>query len=97
VFKESQLPYRGVVSTEFVEGVAKKFKEREEYLYVVTTPEQVDDPRLFGEMGYAEETLKSDLLEHKGETVAVGICPNFIVSDNESMVSASKGGIDGPR
>jgi hypothetical protein len=41
--------------------------------------------------------LVEDLMEEMGEQVAFGACPDFIHADNNRMISASKGGIDGPR
>lgn len=29
--------------------------------------------------------------------VACGLCPDFLVADHDGLISASKGGIDGPR
>jgi len=97
VFKDPLLPFRGKCSIALVSEIVTNMKHHPEYLYVKTNLEKLGDPRLFGEEGYTKETLKSDLEEHLGENIAVGPCPNYIVEDQQAMISASKGGIDGPR
>jgi len=48
-------------------------------------------------MGDSHATLIEDLTDIMGQPVAVGLGPRFIETDNDAMISASKGGIDGPR
>lgn len=97
VFRDPQLPVRGTVDAAFIDNAAAQIKEWGEYLFVVQKTNPIDDPRLIGEMGDTTSSLNEDLREHMGENVAIGACPNFIAEDNESMISRSKGGIDGPR
>jgi hypothetical protein len=97
VFRDPQLPIRGTVDATFINDAADRFKNGEEYLCVFLRTRSVGDPRLPGEMGETVRGLIEDLNEHIGERVAIGPCPNFVVGDNASMISRSKGGIDGPR
>jgi hypothetical protein len=96
VFRDPQLPLRGVVDDAFVKQVQDLLHDQDEYLFLNMKPEKPNDPRCFGEFDYLIN-LKSDLEEMEGKTIAIGRCPDFTGPDNESMISASKGGIDGPR
>ena len=51
----------------------------------------------FGEIGASQAELRESLLELIGAEVALGRCPEFCVADHEGLVSAAKGGVDGPR
>jgi hypothetical protein len=96
-FRDPQLPIRGKVSKEFVESAKAQIADGIEYLFVRRRPEKIGDLRLSGGMGNTHATLTEDLEEEIGEEVALGTCPPFIDPDNDRMISASKGGIDGPR
>lgn len=61
------------------------------------TAENSDDLRRRGDMGDTHATLIEDIVDIEGNPAAVGHCPNFIQADHDGMISASKGGIDGPR
>ena len=96
VFRDPQLPLRGTVDAAFIDTATERLKEWKEYLFVVLPAKSADDPRLRGEMG-DRRTLVEDLSEYTEQNVAIGACPSFSAPDNESMISRSKGGIDGPR
>lgn len=96
-FRDPQLQLRGRVTAEFIARAKALVSEGDEYMFVRMKPERAGDLKLFGEMGDTHATLAEDLGEEAGEEVAFGPCPRFIDPDNERMVSASKGGIDGPR
>jgi hypothetical protein len=96
VFRDRMLPMRGVVDNAFVKLVQESLPEDLEYLFVKMKPEKSGDPRCFGQCGYVRH-LDSDLEDMDGQTIAIGECPNFSGPDDEAMISASKGGIDGPR
>ncbi len=96
VFRDRQLPLRGIVDDAFVKQIQSLLHDDDEYLFLNMKPEKPNDPRCFGEFDYLVH-LKADLEEMKGETIAIGKCPDFTGADNDSMISASKGGIDGPR
>ena len=97
VFRDLQLPLRGVVNDDFIGSAQSLIRNGDEYLYVKLEPLTSDDIRAFGEMGDTHTCMDEDLREHIGDEVAIGLCPPFIGPDNEAMISASKGGIDGPR
>jgi hypothetical protein len=97
VFRNQQLPLRGAVTDDFIASAKSLINDGDEYLYVKMQPLMDDDIRAFGEMGDTHNCMDEDLREHMGEEVAIGHCPPFIDPDNEAMISASKGGIDGPR
>nr|BAF45160.1 hypothetical protein [uncultured bacterium] len=91
------LIYKGEVTETFINEAYDEMSDKKEYLYIIACPEKDNDPRLFGEEGYTEKTLKQDLSDHMGELVFLGPCPNYMDKDSENLISASKGGIDGPR
>lgn len=96
-FRDAQLPLRGKVTDEFITRARSLVGDGEEYLFVRMASDKPGDLRLFGEMGDSHATLAEDLREELGVEVAVGVCPRFIDPDNDRMISASKGGVDGPR
>jgi hypothetical protein len=97
VFRDPQLRLRGRVAAEFIARAKANVGDGAEYMFVRMRPKKAGDLRLFGEMGDTHATLAEDLAEESGEEVAFGACPSFIDADNDRMISASKGGIDGPR
>ena len=58
-------------------------------------------PDRFTLSNYADGETHAELLtcleEFVGDEVALGPCPEYWREDHEGLVSASKGGIDGPR
>ena len=97
VFRDRQLPIRGIVTEKLIAESQHLIPDGAEYLCVCTAPESPGDPRLSGDMGDTHSTLIEDLWDIYESPVAVGLCPPFIGADNDGMISASKGGIDGPR
>jgi hypothetical protein len=97
VFQTSQVPLRGTCSTAFIEKALVMVPDGTEYLLVSMEPKCGQDPRIAGWMGETHAELKADLLDCLGQQVAFGTCPAFHEADNKFMISASKGGIDGPR
>lgn len=97
VFRDRQLPIRGTVTPELIAEAKHQIPDGAEYLVVCSLPEKHGDLRLSGEMGDTHATLIEDLSDIDGKPAAVGLSPRFIEADNEAMLSASKGGIDGPR
>jgi hypothetical protein len=96
VIRDPRLPLRGVVDDDFVQRALDLMAESAEYLFVVTTPSSPGDPRCKGEFDFAAN-LRQDLDEVRGETIALGACPDLTGPGSDSMISASRGGIDGPR
>ena len=97
VFKDRQLPFRGRVDDDFIRDVQTQIADGTEYLCVCMSLETPGDPRLSGDLGDSHGDLLEDLADLQGEFVAIGACPPFTDADNDAMISASKGGIDGPR
>jgi hypothetical protein len=97
VFRDPQLPLRGTVTADFIARAKTQVRDGDEYMFVRMAPKKAGDLRLFGEMGDTHATLTEDLSEAVGEEIAFGGCPHFSDADNDRMISASKGGIDGPR
>lgn len=96
-FRDPQLPIRGVVDEQFIANASRQIEDGTEYLCVCMRPQSQGDPRLRGDMGDMLASMVEDLQEVFGEPVSLGSCPPFIDADSDSMVSASKDGIDGPR
>jgi hypothetical protein len=97
VFRDRQLPIRGRVNDDFIRDAQSQIHDGTKYLCVCVRPQSPSDPRLRGDMGDSHASLIEDLQYVQGELVALGPCPQFIDPDSDRMVSASKGGIDGPR
>lgn len=96
VFREPQLPLRGIVDTALISRIHDMLKDEEEYLIVDKTEIRTDDPRLRARFD-STESLIDDLENLRGRDIAAGPCPAFWKVDSDVMISASKGGIDGPR
>lgn len=96
VCRDAPLPLRGRVDDDFIERAKDFIPAGGEYLFVCLEPRAVGDPRQSGAFDY-RVNLVGELEEVRGEEVALGLCPPFMGPDNEGIVSASKGGIDGPR
>lgn len=96
VFKEPQLPVRGIVDDTLASRLQEAMKDDDEYLIIDMREVRTGDPRRTGHSD-SMESLASDLEYLHGRNVAGGICPPFWEADSPVMISASKGGIDGPR
>jgi len=97
LFKDRQLPIRGRVDDAFIVHAQKELPQSAEYLIVILEPVRDDFFLPTGAMGEGHDELLEHLEQLRGREVALGRCPPFWVGDHEGLVSASKGGIDGPR
>jgi hypothetical protein len=97
VFRERQLPIRGTVTPEFIEQVVATIPDGSEFLVVRTAETVAGDHRRSGEAGDTAVDLRETLRDAIGHDVALGPCPSFWQPDDDGMISASKGGFDGPR
>jgi hypothetical protein len=99
VFMKPQLPLRGVVTDTFISEVLTCIPEGAEYMLVSLECRSGSSLSVFGSMGDAHEELTTDLRVMMGTAtaVAVGSGPHFNAPDSNELISASKGGIDGPR
>jgi len=97
VLEQPQLPLRGVCSESFIEKALQLVPDGGEYLVARLHFKEPRRMCISGTMGDTHVSLREDLQDFLDEEIAVGPCPNFIAADHGSMISASKGGIDGPR
>ena len=100
VFRDPQLPLRGKVTPEFIARAMAHVSDCEDYMLVRMTPSSylpAGSLMRHGGMGDPHTDLAGDLEDEMGEEVAIGNCPRFYEADHDRMISASKGGIDGPR
>jgi hypothetical protein len=97
VFRHPQLPLRGICSQALIEQSLALIPDGTEYLIAILERPSDSTRQPTGSMGDTHECLAEDMASFLGRHVAVGPLPNFAAPDNDSMISASKGGVDGPR
>ncbi|MDG3006889.1 hypothetical protein [Paludisphaera mucosa] len=97
VFRDRQLPIRGVVDETFIRTAFDSFPDGEEYLLMTIETELGSRISRFARIDCSQKELHELLSELIGAEVALGRCPDFNVADHDGLVSAAKGGIDGPR
>lgn len=97
VFREPQLPLRGRVDEAFIAAALGAIPDGREYLVVTTAARPGRRICRSGSMGDTHADLREDLEDLIGVHVALGACPAYCVPDHEGLISASRGGIDGPR
>jgi hypothetical protein len=97
VFRDPQLPLRGVVDETFVAAAEAAVTPGQEYV-ILTEAKKAGTPiSSFSAFDIDREFLKEILRDLAGQRAAFGRCPDFLAADHEGLISASKGGIDGPR
>ena len=96
-FRDSTLTLRGVVDDEFVRRAQEMIPADDDYLLIELEPHEYSTVALRGAFDKGHASLLCELVELKGRHVAVGICPDWLQPDHVRMVSAAKGGVDGPR
>lgn len=88
VFREPQLPLRGVVNEELTETAMRLIPEDQEYLILCLEYTQYGKRGWFHwDAGDTHEDLMSDLRYVAGRLVAVGLYPPWL-EDNENVISA---------
>jgi len=97
VFRDPQLPVRGIVTEEFVRAALAVVPDGAEYLLLTREQRAGTLFSRWADLGASHAELLEVLQEHDGVEVMVGICPDFSAPDHDGLVSASKGGIEGPR
>lgn len=97
VFREPQLPLRGPVTNRFIELAVNTIHDGDEYLLISRDSSPTCRISQFSTMGHSHRDLRDDLQGLFGRNVALGVCPDFCAADHAGLISASKGGIDGPR
>jgi hypothetical protein len=97
VFRDPQVPIRGIVDEAFIASALRAIPDGQEYLVVTLETRPGSTISSASEMGCSHRELHESLEELMGTAVALGVCPDYCVPDHEGLVSAAKGGIDGPR
>lgn len=98
VFRNRQLPLRGIAGEEFIKKATALVPDGVEYLIVRTKPSIEDDPAETGVLGDTHRDMFEDIRNSFMDCeIALGECPNYIVGDHADMISRAKGGVDGPR
>jgi len=91
VWKHANLPFRGVLTNEFLEAVRSSIPGTSESVCLFTDSRTEGDPRLEGDSWHLAKHMLDDLKERMGERVAIGPWPV------PGSIRAIKAGIDGPR
>lgn len=97
VFKDAQLPLRGVVDEVFAASAFEMIPPRGDYLLISLEKRENSQVSRVALLDNCPDELRGTLAELMGVQAAFGPCPDFNVADHEELISASKGGIDGPR
>jgi hypothetical protein len=97
VFRDPQIQLRGVVDQSFTASAVKAISDGQEYLVITMGVRPGSKISRFGDIGLSHAELLESLEGLSGTDVALGVCPAYCVPDHEGLVSAAKGGIDGPR
>ena len=82
---------------ELIASACAAIPDGEEYLILSLDTEEGTQTSRVARMVESQAELRADLEELTGDTVALGICPDFTAGDHEGLISRSKGGIVGPR
>jgi hypothetical protein len=96
-FRRPQLPIRGIVTESFIAEALGAIADGMEYMVVAQDRQSGSVLCSYGRFGDDHEDLRGDLENLEGRAVALGPCPDFNAPDGDDLISASKGGIDGPR
>lgn len=97
VLRGKYLPLRGVITSDFANLAFAEVPDGTEYLLLTTQRQRESAISIRYAWSDSHSDLREDLEEWLGIEVAFGICPDFMASDGVNLISASKGGIDGPR
>jgi hypothetical protein len=97
VFQERQLPFRGTADEAFVISALAAIRDGEEYALATLGTAEGSDLSAAWSMGDTHADLLAELDGLRGQDVACGPCPDFNAPDGPTIISAAKGGVDGPR
>ncbi|MDQ5824883.1 MAG: hypothetical protein M3441_11865 [Chloroflexota bacterium] len=92
VFRQPQLPLRGIVDSQFIEMALQTISEGTEYLALYL--DEYEYPWSHFHHGDSKEELRADLQEWLGKRAAFGPYPPWL-EDNEDVISAIVPGPDG--
>jgi hypothetical protein len=79
-----------VVDENFIIEAQRRISNDVEYMFVELNPRSDDDPRLYGGFDIGHKMMRDDLENILGQSVAIGVCPNFIGEDNEISTPGRK-------
>lgn len=96
VLRDAGLPVRGIVDAAFIDTAVSHVRDDEEYL-VLTTEKERSCLTRSARWDLLHVSLRADLNDLLGVEVRMGACPDFMCADQDGLISASKGGINGPR
>lgn len=97
VFRQPQLSFRGIVTDAFIADALRLIPDGVEFMLVTLQREPCSVLSMYGTFGDHHQDLRESLESLVGQEVALGLCPDFCAADGPDLISASKGGIDGPR
>lgn len=97
VFRDHQLPIRGMVDDAFVKRALRSIPDGDDYLLLTNETQPGTTISRFWCIGGSHIEFRDSFTELMGAEVALGPCPNFYRPDHEGLISAAKDGIDGPR
>src|SRR4051794_5113225 len=90
VFRNPQLPIRGIVTDDFIAECCAAIRDGDEYLLLTFARRPESAISRSSNMGDTIAELREALEEHRGKQVAVGPLPDFNAPDHEDMTSRSK-------
>lgn len=93
VFRDKQLPIRGIADDALLKRALNEIKDGEEYL--LTEVERVDLRSTYYTEGISHDELCSEFKDFRGKEVAAGVMPEWSRRDCEEMQSAVKPFADG--
>ena len=96
-FREPQLPLRGTADDKFAQAVMRAVPNGTEWLLVSLARRSESPLCERSAFDNSHASLHEELGEIWGQEAAAGLCPNWVIADNDSLISRSKGGIVGPR
>lgn len=97
VFRDAQLPFRGVVDDVFIASVLAGLPDREEYVLIAAEHDSQRGISTFSTEPDHHDDLRDYLDDRRGVEVAVGLAPDYTAPDHDGLISAAKDGVDGPR
>jgi hypothetical protein len=97
VFRDRQLPLRGTVTETFVSSALDAIPDGMEFLVISLETRAGSRISSGSAAGDSQEHLRETLSDFSGTAVALGVYPPFWEPDGDTLISAAKGGVDGPR
>lgn len=96
-FRDRQLPLRGIVDDDFISQASTLVGDGAEYLFATLATRVGSIISKNDRLGDSHADLRADLEDFRDQAVAFGPVPIYWEADSDKLISASVGGIDGPR